>query len=100
MLTKYKNKEKENVRNIKTQILPNGNILILWSKTTDSYWNPTSLESLMMVIDKNGKIITNPILLAKDIIFNRRDEILMIDNKIISVQAKENNIQVNFLELK
>lgn len=99
-LTKYKNKEKENVRNIKTQILPNGNILILWSKTTDSYWNPTSLESLMMVIDKNGKIITNPILLAKDIIFNRRDEILMIDNKIISVQAKENNIQVNFLELK
>ncbi len=99
-LTKYKDKAKENARNIKIQKLPNGNILILWSITTGDYWNATTLNTMMMCIDKYGKIVQNPIAIAKDIDLNRRDEIILIDNKVFSVQGKDSILQINYLELK
>ncbi|TAE75758.1 MAG: hypothetical protein EAZ85_01720 [Bacteroidetes bacterium] len=99
-LTKYKNRETENVKNIKTQKLPNGNILILWSKGGGSSWEPTYMDTLMMVIDKNGKIVQNAVSIGKNIELTRRDEIVLFDNKIVSVQGKDSELQINYLELK
>ncbi len=98
-LTDYKSREKENVRNIKIQKLPNENILILWL-VTDGNYTSESTVTMLMSIDKNGKIIQSPILILDDIDLNRRDEIILIDNTIFSVQGKDNFLQINFLELE
>lgn len=99
-LTKYKDKNTEKACNIKTQLLPDGNILILWSKQSGKYSSPSGNQTMMMCLDSNGKITQPAIELGSDILLNRRDEILLIDNKIFSVNGKDNKLQVSFLELK
>jgi hypothetical protein len=90
-LTKYKDKSIESASNVKTHLLPNGNILILWEKQA---------KTMMMTIEADGKIVQQPFEIGERPALNMRDELLLIGNKVFTVAGKENKLVVSFLELK
>lgn len=104
-LTKLKNPQTENVQNIKTMELPNGNILILYAVDGSNSWQAgkDNYQPYMMCIDAQGKQILAATALDKNIRLNRRDEIVLIGKRIVVVQgvAEEGNkLRIHTLELK
>lgn len=90
-LTKYKDKTVESATNVKIQLLPNGNVLILWDKQG---------KTMMMSIDADGKVVQQPLELGEQPVLDMRDELLLTGNKVFTVAGKVNKLVVSFLELK
>jgi hypothetical protein len=104
-LTQGKNPKTENVKYIKTALLPNGNILILYAVDELHVWKNTSesYQPYMMCIDAQGKVVLPATAIDKNIKLNRRDEIMMIGKQIILVEGINeggNKIRLHTLELK
>ncbi len=101
-LTAFKDATNQNVKNIKIQRLPNNNILILYVVSNNDSWNVAQQSCFMMCIDPTGKVVMPQTPLHKDFTLNRRDEIIMLNNQVISIEADEENknIVLNVLNLK
>jgi hypothetical protein len=89
-LTRYKNIETDNVKYIKTALLPNGNILVLFGKDKKQSWGDSNTyKSFMMVISPDGAIVSPATELNNDLKLDRRDEILVIGNRVFIIQGNE-----------
>ena len=104
-LTKYKNAQTENAMHIKTIAMPDGNILILYS--TDNAQDPgyENYQPHMMTVNAKGKIALAPTKLPKGIVISRRDDALLLGNKVIVVQGFQDkdgkgNLRICALDLK
>lgn len=99
-LTRYKSKETESIRHIKTALLPNGNILVLYVKGKNGGWQAESIEkSFMMCISPNGAIVVLEFDLGADLRLNRRDEILIIGKQVFVMQGKETDKKLELFVL-
>ena len=89
-LTKYRNTDTESVRNMKTVLLPNGNILVLYVKSKRDNWHTVpSDKAFMMCLSPNGAIVIPETDLGSGLRLNRRDEILVIGNQVFIIQGRE-----------
>lgn len=80
-LTRYTDKAKENASRIKTAALPDGNILILWET-----WTPDAYVSThAMKVSTTGEIIGEPVDLGPVVRLARRDDPLIIGNRILFI---------------
>lgn len=101
-LTRYTNVDTDNVCCVKTALLPNGNLLILFGKDKKSSWTPTeSYASYLMCISPDGTIVTPPTSLGNELKLSRRDEILVLNNQVIIAQgdSQTNTVQLFTLDL-
>jgi hypothetical protein len=99
-MTQYKNKTSENVKNIKVIGLPNDKTLIMWSKQHEYQWTDGFKQSTFQaVLNREGEFLINPIELGESVILNRRDDILRIGDKVFILDAKDNSLIINVLEL-
>jgi len=101
-LTKYRNKSQETVAHLKALKLNDGNILLLWEKMASEGYNSKYLSTYAMKIDKNGKIVTQAMDLGSHVRLTRRDEPLIIGNKVIiaSGSKSEKKLELIVLEIK
>jgi hypothetical protein len=98
-LTNYKDAENQNVRYIKTCLLPDGNTLILYALMPSS-GNAEKSETFMLCVDSNAKITIPITSLGKDFKLNRRDEIILINKQVITIEGANNTLKLNVLDLK
>jgi hypothetical protein len=104
-LTNYNNAEKENVKHIKAVLLPNGNILVIYvvDSVSSNPWKVTdeNKQVFMTMLDAQGNTLLQPTALDKSIKLNKRDEIIVLNNQVISVfGTKDKKLILNVLELK
>jgi hypothetical protein len=102
-LTSFKDPQNKNVKYVKTCQLPDGNILILYTvRQFDSWGSNQQFETFMLCVDENGKITTPITSLGNNFFLNRRDEILLINNQVITIEGfgETKEIKLNVLNLK
>ncbi|MDX1904690.1 MAG: hypothetical protein SFU27_11070, partial [Thermonemataceae bacterium] len=100
-LSNYKDKNKQSASHLKTCLLANGNVLLLWKLAPyDEYFSKIPPRSQMMVIDENGKVVLPPTDLGESIKLNRRDELMLVKNKVICVDGSNEKIILHTLTLK
>ncbi len=88
-LTNYKSKSEESATNLKAVELYDGNILLLWEKQSINGYDRKYISTFMMKINKNGKKINDPIDIGSHVRLNRRDELLVMDNKVYLVSGNK-----------
>ena len=95
-LTKYRDKNVETAEHVKTALLSDGNILIIWQTKADREYQNT----YAMKIDANGKILTNPVALGAHVRLYRRDDVLALGNKVLVVNGNpaEQKLEVLVLD--
>lgn len=83
-LTQYR-EPAQNARHLKTVKLPNKNILFVWE-----LWNSYSYDkTYALILDSNGKKVSDFIELGSNVRLQRRDEPLVIGTKIVFAGANE-----------
>ena len=97
-LTDYTNKETQNASRVKTVLLADKSIIILWEEwTATSYHNTWALR-----IPANGKLEAKPIDLGKNLRLGRREDPLAIGQSVYlaSGRASDNNLLLHRLVFK
>jgi len=85
-LTNYNDKNQNNVSRLKTVKLADNNLLLLWE-----IWTPNSyVNTYAMKISPSGKKLSEIVELGTQVRLNRRDDILVIDNKVYFVAGDKN----------
>jgi hypothetical protein len=101
-LTKYKKRSQETAIHLKAVKLSDGNILLLWEKMKEEGYNKNYQSTVAMKIDKNGRKISEEIDLGSHVRLTRRDEPLLLENKIIIAGGNkaEKKLELVVIELK
>ncbi|MDF1546981.1 MAG: hypothetical protein P1P88_04120 [Bacteroidales bacterium] len=101
-LTSYRDKSIASAANLKAAKLSDGNILLIWEKYAIDGYNYKYLSTYTMKIDKDGKDLSGAIDIGNHVRLNRRDEPLVIGNKVIlaSGSKAEKKLELLVLEMK
>ena len=83
--TNYQDKNKENASHLKAVKLDEQTILLLWET-----WSPSSyVETYAMKVSSTGQQLSVPVSLGESVRLHRRDDPIVIDNKVTFLQAME-----------
>lgn len=101
-LTSYRDKGSASAANLKAAKLSDGNILLIWEKYAIDGYNYKYLSTYAMKIDKNGRDLSGAIDVGNHVRLNRRDEPLVIGNKVILAlgNKSEKKLELLVLEMK
>ncbi len=96
-LTRYQDKNQENVSRLKAVKLSDGNLLLLWEKwTADAYVNTYAMK-----VDEGGNPLTEAVELGSQVRLNRRDDVLQVGNRVylIAGDKQERKLELIVLQL-
>ncbi|HAS42854.1 MAG TPA: hypothetical protein DCS93_20410 [Microscillaceae bacterium] len=95
-LTSYRTRAKASARNLKAAKLPNNKVLLVWETERKEGYRTKYQGTYMMVIGANGQVVNPPVSLGQHVRFNRRDDLLVVGNKVL---IPASNVAENKLEL-
>ncbi len=100
-LTNYKNKKVESAYHLKAVKLKNDSILLVWQTQAKEKYKGRYKSTYALKIDANGKKLSPIIKLGSHLRLNRRDEMLVIGNKvfIISGIKAEKKLELTIIDL-
>jgi hypothetical protein len=98
-LTSYKDKNQFTAINLKAVKLPNNNILLLWELNASDGKISSYVSTRAMIIDANGEIVHPEIELSEHVRLNRRDEAMVVGNKVILASGSKNEKKLELIVL-
>lgn len=101
-LTNYRDKSKASARNLRIAQLNNNQILLLWEVVSQQGYRKTYQNTYAMKIDANGNTLVPPVALGEHVRLGRRDDPLVIDNKVIIPAGNgiESKIELIVIEVR
>jgi hypothetical protein len=102
VVDQLQNKKDETAVHLKAVKLKDGNILLLWEKMAAEGYSQNYISTHAMKIDKNGQKIGSEVDLGPHVRLTRRDEPLLLDNKVVVAGGNkaEKKLELIVLDVK